>query len=48
MKLYYSPAACSLAVHIALREAGLPADFVSVDLATRCLADLHAEGLVKP
>ena len=34
MKLYYSPAACSLAVHIALREAGIDAQFVKVDLAT--------------
>jgi glutathione S-transferase len=31
MKLYYAPAYCSLAVHIALREAGLAADLVQVD-----------------
>jgi glutathione S-transferase len=39
MKLYGSPAACSLAVHIALHEAGLDAEYVRVDLATHRLAD---------
>lgn len=39
MKLYYAPAACSLAVHIALREAGLSFETVRVDLATHRTED---------
>jgi glutathione S-transferase len=52
MKLYYAPAACSQAVHIALREAGLPVDLVRVDLKTHRLADgsdylnIHPRGYV--
>lgn len=35
MKLYFTPAACSLAVHIVLREAGFKFDLEQVDLATK-------------
>lgn len=39
MKLYYSPGACSLSVHIATREAGLAVDLVKVDLASHRTED---------
>ena len=39
MKLYFSPGACSLAVHIALREVGAHFDATAVDLAKHVTAD---------
>ena len=35
MKLYYAPGACSLAPHIAMREAGIPVDLQKVDLKAK-------------
>jgi len=39
LKLYYTPGACSLSPHIALREAGVPFELVKVDLTAKKLAD---------
>jgi glutathione S-transferase len=39
MKLYFSPGACSLSAHIALREAGLPFDLEQVDLKAKKTKD---------
>jgi glutathione S-transferase len=43
MKLYFAPGACSLAVHIALHEAG--ANFVLV--AVNLVKHTFREGLIK-
>jgi glutathione S-transferase len=39
MKLYFAPGACSLAVHIALREIGARFDTMAVDLTKHTTAD---------
>lgn len=39
MKLYFSPGACSLSPHIALREAGIAFDLVRVDLRSKQLKE---------
>lgn len=52
MKLYYAPAACSLASHIALFESGLKFTALKVDLRSKKLADgsdytqINAQGYV--
>jgi glutathione S-transferase len=48
VKLYYSPAACSLAVHVALREVGAPFDLARVDLATHAVEDGRDYRTVSP
>lgn len=37
--LYFTPGACSLSPHIALRESGMPFELVKVDLRNKKLAD---------
>jgi glutathione S-transferase len=52
MKLFYTPGACSLSPHIALREAGLPFSLEKVDLQSKkteggnAFEDVNAKGYV--
>lgn len=39
MKLYHSPATCSLAAHITAREAGIPVELIKVDIGNHTLDD---------
>ena len=39
MKLYFSPGACSLSPHIALKEAGISFDLVPANMKTHTLSD---------
>ena len=49
MKLYYSPGACSLSPHVALRESELPFELVKVDFQNgRKLPDGHSLSEVYP
>ena len=48
MKLYLTPGACSLAVHIALHEGGMTFDAVKVDLKTRRTEDGRDFNQVNP
>jgi len=48
MKLYFAPAACSLASHIALEEAGLKHEIVRVDLRRKTLPDGSDYHLICP
>jgi glutathione S-transferase len=48
VKLYYSPFACSLSPHIALREAGVPFELMRVDLRTKRAADGEDYNAVNP
>lgn len=48
MKLFYSPGACSLSPHIALREAGLKFDLAKVDLKAKTLDDGSSFTAINP
>jgi glutathione S-transferase len=46
VKLYYSPGYCSLAVHIALREARVPFELVKVDTTDPAFRDINPRAYV--
>jgi glutathione S-transferase len=48
MKLYYSPGACSLSPHIALREAQIPFELVKVDLQAKKLQNGNDYRAINP
>ncbi len=48
MKLYYSPSACSLAAHIAFREAGIHFESEKVNLHTKVTASGADFNIVNP
>ena len=48
MKLYYTPGACSLSPHIALKESGLPHELVKVDLKAKKLPNGDDYATVNP
>jgi len=48
MKLFYVPGACSLATHIALREAGLPFELDKLDPKTKKTSDGRDYNAVNP
>lgn len=48
MRLYYFADGCSLATHIALREAGIVPELTRVDVATRLTDDGRPFGAVNP
>lgn len=48
MKLFYSPGVCSLASHIALREAGADFSLARVDIATKKLEDGSSYASINP
>jgi glutathione S-transferase len=48
MKLYYSPGACSLSVHIALKESGLAFEAIAAPTKTHLLPDGSDYHLINP